>query len=88
MTALLLFYRTAFAEIAGACTKAKGLPETFKENIPLQLSSYRFYVGVRSAVEQYRSSIRIQDITHLLRGGGKRRTDQTQAIAIASELTF
>jgi hypothetical protein len=76
MTTLFLFYVTTFAKIAGACAKAEGLPAAEKKNIPLKVGSYRFYVGVRLAMNQNRPTVNIEDLAHLLRRRRKRRTDE------------
>lgn len=88
MAALPLFDVTTFAKIAGACTEAEGLPAAEKKNVPLEVGSYRFYVGVRLTVYQDRPAVSIQDLTHLLRRRRKRGTDEAQAETITSELTL
>jgi hypothetical protein len=85
---LLLFNRTLLAKITRPGTEAEGLPAAGKKNLPLKLSNYRFYIGIRPAMEQYRSVISIQDVTHLLRCRRKRRTNKALAETIASEMTL
>ena len=85
---LLLFNRTLPAKITRPGTEAEGLPAAEKKNIPLKLSNYRFYIGLRPAMEQYRPAINIENVTHLLRCRRKRRTNQALAETIASELTL
>jgi len=88
MTALLFLHGTASAKITRPGAKAEGLKIATKENLPLQHGNYRFYIGIRLAMEQYRTPIRIENITHLLRCRRKRRTNQAQAETVASELTL
>ena len=88
MATLLFFYGTAFAKIARAGTQAEGLEVAEKKNVALKLSNYRLYVGIRLAMEQYRSMVGIEDFPHLLRCRRKRRTNQALAETVASKLTL
>jgi hypothetical protein len=85
---LLFFYGTGSAKITRSGTEAEGLEAAEKENLPLQLSHYRLYIGLRLTMEQYRSAIRIEDFTHLLRCRRKWRTNEALAETVASELTL
>jgi hypothetical protein len=88
VSALPFFHRTPPAEIARAIAKAKSLPGTTQENIPLKVGDYCLYCRPRSKVHQYRSMVTIQGDTHLFRRRRKRRANQTLAISVAAELTL
>jgi hypothetical protein len=85
---LLFLYRTLLAKITRPSAEAEGLPAAEKKNLPLKLSDYRFYIGIRLAMEQYRPAISIQDVARLLRCRRKRRANQALPVSIASELTL
>jgi hypothetical protein len=64
--ALFFFHGAPPAKIAWAGTKTKNLPGTFEENFPLKLSYDCLNLGVLVKVNQYSSSVTIQNLAHLV----------------------
>jgi hypothetical protein len=88
VSALFFFHGAPPAKIAWAGTKTKNLPGTFKENFSFKLSYDCLNLGVLVKVNQYGSSVTIQNLTHLVGRRCKGRANQTLAVAITAELTL
>jgi hypothetical protein len=88
VSALFFFHGAPPAKIAWAGTKTKNLPGTFEENFSLKLSYDCLNLRVLVKVNQYSSSVTIQNLTHLVGRRCKGRANQTLAIAITAELTL
>jgi hypothetical protein len=88
VSALLFFDGAPPAKITWAGTKTKNLPGTFEENFSLNLSYDCLNLRVLVKVNQYSSSVTIQNLTHLVGRRCKGRTNQTLAITVTAELTL